>query len=110
MRNDKVETFDFKGLVDAFDDARGHTPGLSKWAWGRAGVSLPHFAASQYATTPHVTRDQIQPGDLIFYGAPIGHVAIYIGNGQYIHAPRTGDVVRTGTVDWSTVVGISRPG
>jgi peptidoglycan DL-endopeptidase CwlO len=84
--------------------------GLSKWAWGRAGITLPHLAASQYADTPHVTRDQIQPGDLIFYDAPIEHVAIYIGDGQFVHAPHTGDVVRTGTVDWSTVVGISRPG
>ncbi len=84
--------------------------GLTKWAWGTVGVSLPHFAASQYSTTPHVSRDQIQPGDLLYYHSPIGHVAIYIGNGQLIHAPRTGDVVKISTVNWGSVVGISRPG
>ena len=84
--------------------------GLTKYAWGTVGVSLPHFAASQYATTPHVSQDQIQPGDLLYYHSPIGHVAIYIGNNQLIHAPRTGDVVKIATVNWGSVVGISRPG
>ena len=84
--------------------------GLTKYAWGVAGVCLPHQSAQQYAVTPHVTQDQIQPGDLIFYHSPIGHVAIYIGGGMLIHAPRTGDVVKVAAVNWGNVVGISRPG
>lgn len=84
--------------------------GLTKYAWGQAGVSLPHQSAQQYASTPHVTQDQIQPGDLLYYHSPIGHVAIYIGGGQLIHAPRTGDVVKIAAVNWGNVVGISRPG
>jgi cell wall-associated NlpC family hydrolase len=84
--------------------------GLTKWAWGRAGVYLPHQSRAQYSAVPHVTRDQIQPGDLVFYYSPIGHVGIYIGNGQLIHAPNTGDVVKISAVSWSKVVGIGRPG
>jgi cell wall-associated NlpC family hydrolase/uncharacterized coiled-coil protein SlyX len=84
--------------------------GLTKYAWGRAGVSLPHQSAQQFAVTPHVPKDQAQPGDLIFYHSPIGHVGIYLGGGSLIHAPATGDVVKISTVNWSKVVGVSRPG
>jgi peptidoglycan DL-endopeptidase CwlO len=84
--------------------------GLTKYAWGKAGVYLPHQSASQYASTPHVSKDAAQPGDLIFYYSPIGHVGIYIGGGSMIHAPRTGDVVKVSSVNWSKVVGVSRPG
>ncbi len=84
--------------------------GLTKYAWGQAGVSLPHQSASQYASTPHVPVSEAQPGDLIFYRSPIGHVAIYIGGGTLIHAPQTGDVVKTGSVKWASVVGVGRPG
>jgi len=84
--------------------------GLTKYAWGKAGVSLPHQSAAQFASTPHVPRDQAQPGDLIFYYSPIGHVGIYLGGGSMIHAPATGDVVKIVSVTWSKVVGVSRPG
>ncbi|MEX0847631.1 MAG: NlpC/P60 family protein [Ilumatobacteraceae bacterium] len=84
--------------------------GLTKYAWGRAGVSLPHQSRQQYAVTPHVPKDQAQPGDLIFYHSPIGHVAIYLGSGMLIHAPASGDVVKISSVNWSKVVGVSRPG
>ena len=95
----------------------GETPGvafdcsgLTKWAWGQAGVYLPHQSAGQYASLPHVPKDQAQPGDLIFYYSPIGHVGIYIGGGQMVHAPQTGDVVSVATVHWNKVVGVGRPG
>jgi cell wall-associated NlpC family hydrolase len=84
--------------------------GLTKYAWGKAGVYLPHQSASQYASTPHVPKDQAQPGDLIFYYSPIGHVGIYIGGGSMIHAPAPGDVVKVAPVYWNKVVGVSRPG
>ena len=84
--------------------------GLTKYAWGRAGVYLPHQSAQQYASTPHVPESAAQPGDLIFYYSPIGHVGIYIGGGAMIHAPRTGDVVKVANVNWSKTVGVSRPG
>jgi cell wall-associated NlpC family hydrolase len=84
--------------------------GLTKYAWGQAGVYLPHQSGAQYASIPHVTQSEIQPGDLIFYKTPIGHVAMYIGGGSLIHAPAPGDVVKIAPVNWAKVVGIGRPG
>jgi cell wall-associated NlpC family hydrolase len=84
--------------------------GLTMWVWARAGVSLPHQSGAQYRSLPHVTQADVQPGDLLFYKNPIGHVAIYIGGGQLIHAPATGQVVKIAAVNWSKVVGIARPG
>jgi cell wall-associated NlpC family hydrolase len=79
------------------------------WAWGQAGVSLPHQARQQYAMLPHVSQADIQPGDLLFFYNPIHHVALYIGNGTMVEAPATGLTVRTRAVSWGTVVGIGRP-
>ena len=84
--------------------------GLTKWAWGQAGVYLPHQSGAQFRMLPHVPQSQVQPGDLLFYKAPIGHVAIYVGGGQLIHAPAAGDVVKLAAVNWAKVVGIGRPG
>ena len=84
--------------------------GLTKYAWGQAGVYLPHQSAAQYGSIPHVSQSEIQPGDLIFYKSPIGHVAMYIGGGSLIHAPRSGDVVKVAAVNWAKVVGVGRPG
>ncbi len=84
--------------------------GLTKYAWGKAGVYLPHQSRSQYASTPRVSQANAQPGDLIFFYSPISHVSIYLGGGQHVHAPATGDVVRVGSVSWSKVTGVGRPG
>ena len=64
----------------------------------------------QYASIPHISQGEIQPGDLLFYGVPIGHVGIYVGGGAMIDAPRPGEFVRMVGVNWATVVGIGRPG
>ena len=84
--------------------------GLTKYAWGQAGVYLPHQSGAQNGSIAHVSQSEIQPGDLIFYKSPIGHVAIYIGGGSMIHAPATGQVVKVAAVNWAKVVGIGRPG
>ena len=68
--------------------------GLTMAAWARAGVHLPHFAAAQYGMGHHVSKSQLEPGDLVFFYSGIGHVAMYIGHGMVVHAPHTGDVVR----------------
>jgi cell wall-associated NlpC family hydrolase len=68
--------------------------GLTMRAWGAAGVSLSHNAASQQGETRYVSRGALQPGDLVFFGSPAYHVAIYIGGGRIIAAPHTGDVVK----------------
>ena len=83
--------------------------GLTSWAWAQAGVSLPHQSRAQYAVLPHISQSQIQPGDLLFYYNPIGHVAMYIGGGRIVQATRPGDVVSIGTANWGRVVGIGRP-
>ncbi len=72
--------------------------GLTMWAWARAGKSLPHSSGAQYAATQRISLDQLQPGDLVFFNNPISHVGLYIGGGQMIHAPHTGDVVRVAPI------------
>ncbi|HUR50560.1 MAG TPA: NlpC/P60 family protein [Mycobacteriales bacterium] len=83
--------------------------GLTMWVWGKAGVSLPHQSRAQYAGGRKVSQSDLRPGDLVFYGSPIHHVGIYIGNGQKIAAPQTGDVVKIGTALRSDYVGAIRP-
>lgn len=67
--------------------------GLTMAAWAHGGVSLPHSAADQYNYGTHVSVDQLQPGDLVFFYQPIGHVTIYIGNGLMVSAPTEGENV-----------------
>jgi cell wall-associated NlpC family hydrolase len=67
--------------------------GLTMAAWQAGGVSLPHSAADQYNYGHHVTRSELQPGDLIFFYQPIGHVTIYIGDGMMVSAPTEGQDV-----------------
>jgi cell wall-associated NlpC family hydrolase len=67
--------------------------GLVMYVYAQVGVSLPHHAASQYNYGTPVSRDQLEPGDLVFFNG-LGHNGIYIGGGQFIHAPHTGDVVK----------------
>jgi cell wall-associated NlpC family hydrolase len=60
--------------------------GVTVYAWGQAGVSLPHSAAAQYSSFPKVPLSAVQPGDLIYYGNFGPHIAIYVGGGSIIHA------------------------
>ena len=72
--------------------------GLTSWAWRAGGKSLPHSSQAQYSATSRVAFADIQPGDLLFYGDPIHHVALYIGDGQMIEAPETGKNVRYASI------------
>jgi cell wall-associated NlpC family hydrolase len=69
--------------------------GLVMYVYAQVGVSLPHYTVAQYdyADSVSVSKSQLEPGDLVFF-ANLGHVGIYVGNGEFIHAPHTGDVVR----------------
>ena len=67
--------------------------GLTMWSWEHAGVSLSHSAQVQYDTTAHIPVSQAQPGDLLFFGQPAYHVAIYLGNNQLIESPEPGKTV-----------------
>jgi peptidoglycan DL-endopeptidase CwlO len=85
--------------------------GFSMYVYAQLGVSLPHHAASQYNLGTPVSRDQLQAGDLVFFNG-LGHMGIYIGGGQFIHAPHSGDVVKISSLSdsWyaSTWVGAKR--
>jgi cell wall-associated NlpC family hydrolase len=84
--------------------------GLTMAAWRAAGVSMPHYSGSQALLFPRVTFDQLRPGDLVFFYTDLHHVGIYIGNGQMIHAPQTGDVVKIAPAWRTTFQWGVRPG
>ena len=67
--------------------------GFVMYVYAQVGVSLPHSSYAQYGMGSPVSRDQLQPGDLVFFDG-LGHVGIYVGGGSFIHAPHTGDVVK----------------
>lgn len=68
--------------------------GFTMFVYRQVGVSLPHSSRAQIGYGERVSRSELQPGDLVFFGSPIHHVGIYVGGGQMIHAPHTGAVVR----------------
>jgi cell wall-associated NlpC family hydrolase len=67
--------------------------GLVTYVFAQVGISLPHYAASQWNYGVYVPRGELEPGDLVFF-ENLGHVGIYVGNGDYIQAPQPGDVVK----------------
>ena len=84
--------------------------GLTSYVWGQSGVSLPHSAAAQYDSIPHIPLVDLQPGDLVFYYSPIDHVAIYIGGGNVVVADNPSYPVAVRSVYWDGVpVGAGRP-
>ncbi|WP_030290589.1 C40 family peptidase [Streptomyces katrae] len=83
--------------------------GLTQAAWRSAGVSLPRTTYTQINAGQRVSRDQLAPGDLVFFYSGVTHVGLYIGNGQMIHAPRPGSTVRVAPIDSMPWAGASRP-
>jgi cell wall-associated NlpC family hydrolase len=84
--------------------------GFIMFVFAQVGVSLPHNAAMQYGYGTPVSRDQLAPGDLVFFNG-LGHNGIYVGGGSFIHSPHTGDVVKISSMTgWyaSTYVGARR--
>ena len=73
--------------------------GLTQYAYAAAGTSLPHSSRMQATMGSAVSRSELQPGDLIFYYSPVSHVAMYIGNGQMVHASTSGQPVKVVSVD-----------
>ena len=74
--------------------------GLVVYVYGRLGVSLPHYTVSLWSSGAHVSRDQLAPGDLVFF-YNLDHVGIYLGGGLFIHAPHTGTVVQISSLNSS---------
>jgi peptidoglycan DL-endopeptidase CwlO len=82
--------------------------GLMMWAYQQVGISLPHFTVSQYNSGVHVSRNDLEPGDLVFFFSDISHVGMYIGNGMMIDAPNFGEDVKVQPIYWNAFVGAVR--
>ena len=93
-----------RGFAQGADTVGFDCSGLTLFVWAHAGVALGHYTGSQWTAGSHVAQSDLQPGDLVFFAtdtadpATIHHVGIYIGGGNMISAPHTGDVVRVASV------------
>ena len=89
--------------------------GLTQYAYAQAGITIPRNSRAQYAALPKVASDELQAGDLVFWGSggtdpsSIVHVAIYLGGGKVVQAPESGDVVKVSPMWWRNYVGAVRP-
>jgi peptidoglycan DL-endopeptidase CwlO len=84
--------------------------GLTMMAWKSAGVSIPRVSRAQYGIGRHISSmSALEPGDLVFFGHPIHHVGLYVGNGTMIEAPYTGANVRYHSINRSDYAGATRP-
>ncbi|NXY94611.1 C40 family peptidase [Streptomyces sp. BR123] len=83
--------------------------GLTQAAYRSAGLSLPRTTYTQINAGRRVSRDDLAPGDLVFFYPGVTHVGLYIGNGQMIHAPRPGSTVRVAPVGSMPWAGATRP-
>jgi len=84
--------------------------GLVMYVYAQLGIALPHYTVSQWNATIPISTSELEPGDLVFFDG-LGHVGIYIGGGQFIHAPHTGTVVQISSLDGyyaSSLVGARR--
>jgi peptidoglycan DL-endopeptidase CwlO len=85
---------------DSFDCS-----GLVMWAYAQVGISLEHFTGDQWNEGEHVSISQLEPGDLVFFYADLGHVGLYIGNGLMVDAPTFGQDVQIQPVMWNVYEG-----
>jgi hypothetical protein len=75
--------------------------GLVMYVYGMLGIRLPHYSGYQWYAGPRVSRDQLQPGDIVFFHPSANgpqHEGMYIGAGEFIHAPHTGDIVKVSSL------------
>ena len=82
--------------------------GLVVWAFGQEGIALPHYTGDLWNSGVHVARNDLEPGDLVFFFPDISHVGIYVGNGLMIDAPTFGVPVHVEEVFWSAYAGAVR--
>ena len=83
--------------------------GLTSQAWGHAGTPIPRTSQEQWARLPRVPLKDLRPGDLVVYFPEATHVAMYVGEGMVIQAPRTGEQVKVSPVASYPVLGAVRP-
>ncbi|MFJ3763116.1 NlpC/P60 family protein [Streptomyces sp. NPDC090082] len=102
------------GTGTAAQNGRFDCSGLTQAAYETVGVTLPRVANDQYNAGPHPGRDELLPGDLVFFSddltnsRAIRHVGIYVGGGYMIDAPRTGAVIRFDRIDTPDYFGATR--
>ncbi|ROR42784.1 bifunctional lytic transglycosylase/C40 family peptidase [Kitasatospora cineracea] len=102
------------GTGQAWENGRFDCSGLTKIAYESVGIELPRVANDQWYAGPHPSRDQLRPGDLVFFAndledpRTIHHVGIYVGGGYMIDAPHTGAKVRYDTIDQRDYIGATR--
>ncbi|MER6689587.1 bifunctional lytic transglycosylase/C40 family peptidase [Streptomyces minutiscleroticus] len=102
------------GTGTAAQGGRFDCSGLTQAAYRSVGIELPRVANDQYNAGPHPSRDELLPGDLVFFSddltnsRAIRHVGIYVGGGYMIDAPRTGAVIRFDPVDTPDYFGATR--
>jgi peptidoglycan DL-endopeptidase CwlO len=82
--------------------------GLVVWAFAQIGISLPHYTGYLWDSGVHISRADLEPGDLVFFFADISHVGIYVGDGYMINAPTFGMPVQIDPIDWAAYVGAVR--
>ena len=84
--------------------------GLMVWAYSHVGINLNHYSGDQINEGSPVSRSELEPGDLVFFGSPIHHVGMYVGGGNFIEAPYSGTDVRISQLsDRSDFAGATRP-
>jgi cell wall-associated NlpC family hydrolase len=88
---------------DSFDCS-----GLMQWSWAQTGVHLPRVSQDQQPWAIPVPISELQPGDLVFFGNPAHHVAMYVGNGMMVDAPHSGANVEVVSIWWSELAGFGR--
>jgi cell wall-associated NlpC family hydrolase len=88
---------------DSFDCS-----GLMQWSWAQTGVRLPRVSQDQQVWATPVPISELQPGDLVFFGNPAHHVAMYVGNGMMVDAPHSGANVEVVSIWWSELSGFGR--
>ena len=82
--------------------------GLVVWAFAQVGIALPHYTGDLWNAGVHVPSSELEPGDLVFFGADISHVGIYLGDGLMVDAPDFGLTVRVEPVFWASFAGAVR--
>ena len=88
-----------ENVVDGMDCS-----GFVRAVYNLCGLSIPRTSREQFKTGESVAKEQLQDGDLVFFGSSeeaINHVGIYVGNGRFVHAPRRGEEIRVASVDES---------
>ncbi len=81
------------------DPAGFDCSGLVQWAFAAAGVAVPRTTEEQFTWFRPLPREDLQPGDLVFFRLPQAHVGIYLGAGEFVHAPTSGRAVERARLD-----------